>query len=206
MAEPDEPAIKEALSHFHARLRLVFERGWAEWRQIEEFRLSKGWGPMLYPRTSANLMFDAIARAAQAEFGGDPRCRVLQEAQTIKVCFDERVVGRFKKGDSDGLGRNIPTQSALDFTDPQQPLPGLPPEADKVEFTWAANDIGTNLDTVLVVARNGEKAIWAYEIVGDEGVAVVDLPLGPPDPSQGTAGDELVAPKPKPVEGAGEDH
>ncbi len=203
MAEPDETRVKEALTDFHGRIISVFERGWAEWRDIEGYRLSKGYKPMLYSRTSANYVFDAVARAAQDEFSADPRCRVFDEPQTLKVCFGDLVIGRFKKGDEDGLGQNIPTQAALDFTDPEQSLPGLPPEADKVEFTWSSNAIGTRLETILVVARNGDKAVWAYEIGRDEGAGVIEFPFDRPAAGPGTAGDELVAPKQKPEEGTG---
>lgn len=205
MAKLDEAEVRAALAEFHSRIRQVVERGWGEWRDVEEFRLSKGYKPMLYPRTSANLVFDAVARAAQDEFGADGRCRVLEEAQTLKVCFDDRVIGRFKKGDDEGLGQNIPTQAAIDFVDPQQPLPGLPPEASKVEFTWASNAIGTRIDSVLVVARDGNRAVWSYEIGEAEGAAVIDMPFDRPSAGAGTAGDDLVAPKQKPDEGTGED-
>ena len=63
--------------------------------------------------------------------------------------------------------------------DAQQTLPSLPPEAAKVEFIWAANDIGTEIETVLVVARDRDRVLWSYEIDGAQegsGESVIDFP------------------------------
>jgi hypothetical protein len=131
----------------------------------------------------ANYVFDAIARNAQATFGRDKTVRIRQEAQTIKFIFAGKVVVRFKKGDDDQLGKNILTQAVLDYLDPQQTLPGFPPEAAKVEIVWSANDIGTEVEEIAVVARDGNTLKWSYRIddaSGENGdFNVLPFPDGP---------------------------
>lgn len=196
MTHPIEDNVKQALTDYHRRIHSVINRAWGEWQEVEEFRRSRRFGPVLYPRTVANYVFDAIARIATAEFSSDVRCRVLTEPQTIKICFDDQVIGRFKKGSADNLGRNNRTQAVMDFIDPQKTLPHLPAEADKVEFIWAANDIGTALDRVLVVARHVDNLIWSYEINDAEAAgATIPLPLDRTGDSGASAGDSIVTPK-----------
>ncbi|MER9253967.1 hypothetical protein NKI59_19460 [Mesorhizobium sp. M0598] len=184
MDQYSESDVREALTPYHARIRAVIERGFAEWLSVSECRASKGFSPVLYPRTISNYVFDAIARYARTEFASDKSVRTLDESQTVKFCFDGKVIARFKKGDDDNLGQNILTLAVLDFIDPQMNLPGFPPEAAKVEFVWSANDIGTAVQSMLVVARNNDRVLWSYEIddAGESSESsVIILPSSPPD-------------------------
>ena len=115
------------------------------------------------------------------------------EAQTIKLIFQGILVARFKKGDGNKLSQNIATQAALAFANPEGEIPGLP-QATKVEFIWLANEIQTQLEHVLVVARDKNRLLWDYEIESrEDGSAVVPLPAAPPP---GDLDDEeLVKPK-----------
>jgi hypothetical protein len=101
----------------------VVERAWDEWRRIAAFMVDQRIGPVLYSRTIANFVFDAIARNAIAEFGSDDSVHVKIEAQTVKFVFKGAVLARFKKGDENKLGQNVPTQAAIDFIDAQGIFP-----------------------------------------------------------------------------------
>lgn len=196
MPSPLKQDVQSALGEFHSRIRRVVEIAWAEWRMIADFRSEKGLGPVLYPRTVANFVFDAIARHAFTEFASDPSVHVRVEAQTIKLFFKGDVLARFKKGSENKLGQNIETQAALAFVDADGTLPGLPPETVKVEFIWLANDIQTRLEHVLVVARDNDRLLWEYEIEpGDEGTGtVIPFPTGPSEPTDSDDRD-LVKPR-----------
>lgn len=182
MTSMSQEDIKSALSPYHSQLKQVVAAGYDEWQRVSDFRAMSGYSPVLYSRTMANYVFDAIARNAQKTFGRDKTVRIRQETQTIKFIFAGKVIVRFKKGDDDHLGKNIPTQAVLDYLDPQQTLPGFPPEAAKVEIVWAANDIGTGIEEVLVVARDGNASLWSYRIDDDAsenaGSGVLPFPDG----------------------------
>jgi len=78
-----------------------------------------------------------------------------------------------------------------------RPAAGLPPETTKVEIIWQPNDIWTQLDRVLVVARDGDELIWEYEIEPRGGAKLYVVPTAPaPEPE----GPDLVKPKTTPAE------
>jgi hypothetical protein len=183
--------VQSILEEFHPRIRGVVEQAWAEWRSISAFRAESAFGPILYSRTVANYIFDAIARHAIDEFGIDPSVTVRFEPQTIKLIFKGAVLARFKKGDDNNLGQNNETQAALAFVDADGELPGLPPKTAKVEFIWSANELQTQLERVSVVARDNDELLWEYDIESDAKSSGSVLPfILPTDGPAGTEGDK----------------
>jgi hypothetical protein len=199
MPQPDKEQVQADLDEFHHRIRSVVERAWAEWRAIAGFRADNNFAPFLYSRTIANIMFDAIARNAISEFASDTSVHIEIETQTIKLFFRGSVLARFKKGDDNKLGQNIPTQAALAFEYVDAAFPGLPAETAKVEFIWLANEINTQLEHVLVVARDGDELLWDYEIGAAVAGAGTVIPFPqPPAPPPASGGDDLITPKAPP--------
>jgi hypothetical protein len=163
---------------------------------VAALRAANDIAPIMYSRTISNDVFDAIARFAIAEFLSDPTVHVEIEAQTIKLFFKSGVCARFKKGNDNKLGQNIPTQAAMAFEEADGHLPGFPPETAKVEFIWLANDINTRLEHVLVVARDGDQLLWDYEIEeAAAGAAGTVIPFPAPTPPTLPDDDNLVTPK-----------
>jgi hypothetical protein len=152
----------------------------------------------LYDRTKSNSIFDAIVRHAVKEFFGDDTIQIKMEAQTMKIFFGGMVLARFKKSDENGLGCNIPTQAVLAFTDPEALLPGMSEETAKVEFTWTPNEIWTALESVKVVARDGDTLLWDYDIPGSGEVTHL-LPDTAPDGGSDSGG-VVITPKGKPAQ------
>ncbi len=171
---------------------------WDEWWRVQAFRVNAKMPPLLYRRTIANYVFDAIARRAIPLFGKEPRVRVQIEPQTFKLHF-RGVTLRIKKGGEDGLGSNITTQAVLAFIDADATLPGLPPETAKVEIIWEPNEIWTQVERVLVVARDGDRLLWQYEIEAGDAQNVLPVRPAPRTPPEADAA-ELVKPKSKPTE------
>lgn len=200
MPHPDKDDIQNLLHDYHERIRSVVDRAWAEWRAMATYRAERGFAPFLYSRTVANIMFDGIARFAIKEFAGDPSVHVEIEAQTIKLFFRGMVFARFKKGDENKLGQNIPTQTALAFEFVDGLFPGLPPETAKVEFIWLSNEINTRLESVLVVARDGDRLLWDYELPpAAAGAGTVVAFPEPPAPPPTSGNEDLIKPKPTDV-------
>jgi hypothetical protein len=206
MPHPVKDDVQEILGPYHPRIRSVVERAWAEWRAVAKFRTESEFDPLLYSRTVANYVFDAIARIAVREFADDASVHIKIEPQTIKLFFKGGVCARFKKGYDNKLGQNIPTQAAMAFEHVDGELPGFPAETAKVEFIWLANEINTRLEHVLVVARDGDKLLWDYEIEELPAVGtgtVIPFPE-PPAPRTPPEGDDLVKPKKPEVKKPGE--
>ncbi len=196
MAYSSKADVRCVLEPYHPRIRGVIERAWAEWQFVEGCRADKGLGPILYPRTTANHMFDAMARNAISEFGSDPSVHLKAETQTIKLIFKGKVVARYKKGNESLLGRNILTQAVLAFTSQDGILPGLPPEMGKVDLVWMPNDLRTKIDSVHVIFRHRDALLWDYEIdVDREGEVVPLFPIPTTDGDATSSTDDLVKPR-----------
>jgi hypothetical protein len=197
MPHPVMAEVRAILEPFHPRIRGVVERAWAEWRAVAVLRAENDLAPVMYSRTIANDVFDAIARFGIAEFSADTAVNVQIDAQTFKLFFKGSVCARYKRGDDNKLGQNIPTQAALAFEEVDADLPGFPANTAKVEFIWLANELNTRLEHVLVVARDGDDLLWDYEI--DETAAggagtIIPFPE-PPAPPAPAGDDDLVKPK-----------
>ena len=193
-------AVRDALTPYHSKIHACVIGGFSEWRDMQNYRVSKGYSPNLYSRTNSNDIFDAIVRRAIPILGSEDKVSVKIEAQTAKFIF-RGLVARFKKAGDDGLGCNIPTQAAMAFMDADRTLPGLPPETAKIELIWEPNDIWTQVERVLVVARDGDRLLWEYEIVanaGDDALTPI-MPFGPNDGSDDDVdASDLITPKIKP--------
>ncbi|SFB15916.1 hypothetical protein SAMN05421688_3303 [Poseidonocella pacifica] len=194
MTQPEEKRVRQTLEPYHLQLLDAVLRGYQEWREIRRFKIENGFGTALYPRTDANEIFDAVVRNAMALFADDPEVRIVQEPQTVKFCFSGQVLLRFKKGDEANLGRNLKTQAVLDFVSAQGTLPGLPPEAAKVEVLYSSSELGDAIESVLVVARDGDQLLWHYELsdIVDESSVV---PLLRSAPDRFTDDEPLVKPR-----------
>ena len=187
--------VQSALEPHHPRIRKVIDDAWGEWRAVQAFRQQADYGALAYTRTISNYMFDAIARRATRAFAAVDHVHIRAEAQTVKFFFGGTVLVRFKKGDDAKLGCNIPTEAALAFIDAERQVPGLPPETAKVEIIWQPNEIWTQVDRVLVVARDGDRLIWEYEIgLEEEGAQLLEFPRGPRPED-----DDQPLVKPKPI-------
>lgn len=177
----------------HSRILNVIEGAWNEFKVMRDCRMEKGLSPLLYGRTKSNDIFDAIARHAFDEFGIDDRFKLKIQAQTFKIFHSDCCI-RFKKGGADLLGRNIRTQSAMAFMNAEAVLPEMPPHTAKLEIIWKANALFTDLESVHIVSRDGDKLIWEYSIYRDEDADVlVDLPTSPIDPDDDS--ERLIKPK-----------
>jgi hypothetical protein len=189
--------VRAVLSPYHGVIRKIILDAWDEWRAVQAFRVSVGMSPILYSRTVSNYVFDAIARRAIPALGAEEKINVDLETQTFRF-YLRGLAARIKKGGEDRLGSSIPTLTALAFEAADGVIAGLPPETAKIEIIWLPNEIGTLVDRILVVARDGDSLLWEYDI--DDAAAapdVVPFPLrtdgtDPPD------GDDLIKPKPQP--------
>lgn len=188
-------SVQPVLDQFAKRLRGVLDHAMDDWLKLPSR------SELLYARTRANYIFDRIVHHALLEFDGDGAntVKALPEAQTVKFLFRNSVVARFKKGNANGVGSNIPTQAVMDFIDPQGCFAGIP-EIHRVEIVYQLNVLGTGYAEVAVVARDRKTRIWAYPLDG-RSAEIIPLPTRTPP----TLNPPEVTPKAKPESKAGED-
>jgi hypothetical protein len=152
----------------------------------------------IWARTRAGMVFERLAIRLQENFADDPGVRFVFATETVKIVFDEKLLVRCKKADSQGLGHNIPTQANDLFCD-QGSLPGIAP-LDKIEVVYVLNAYGTEIKRIVVQARDGDVRLWSYEIDDTAlpaAATIAPFPtppvLPPPDLS------EIVQPRSKPA-------
>ena len=135
-------------------------------------------------RSRACLVHDFIVQRAIAAFTGDAAVRTIRRDETAKFVFAGQVALRFKKADDNGLGSNIKTEATLDFVEQQQELPGIP-NVHKIEVVYILNRLQTQIERVVVVARDGDVRLWNYVIAPATTAEIVPLPVAKPQPEPG---------------------
>lgn len=168
--------VQPVLADFETRIHAVVQQAWNDWKE------QPGRARFMFGRTRSNIIFDYICQHAVVAFADDPDIHIIEKAGTLQFLFRDRVLVRFKKGNSKGIGSNIQTQAVLDFVDPQLTIPGLP-EVHRVEACYKTDALGTQLEQLAIVARNRTRRIWSYLIDGSEPEAqIILLPTtGGPD-------------------------
>lgn len=177
----DQDAVQATLNEFEGTILDVVHGAWRDFRQLQQALPA----PLLYARTRACFVQDLMVQRAQAAFCEDPRVRIIEKDETAKFVFDGSVVVRFKKADESGLGSNIPTQAVMQFVEQQQELPGFP-NMHKVEVLYHLNKLQTQVDHVMVVARDGGRLLWEYAMTAaEEAGQVVMFPAAQEEPQRG---------------------
>jgi hypothetical protein len=179
MIRADENIVRGILRSYEDAIFKAVHGAWSDWRE-----LPLG-GKLLFPgRTRACLVHDFMVQRAIAAWTGDSAVRVIRRDETAKFVVVDQVLLRFKKADDRGLGSNIPTQASLGFIGQQHDLPGIP-NVHKVEVVYALNRLQTQIDRVVVVARDGDALLWDYAIAPATTAEVISLPVLPSEPAQG---------------------
>lgn len=173
MIRADEDIVREVLRPYEDTIFKLVHAAWDDWRA-----LFLG-GRLLFPgRARACLVHDFIVQRAITAWADDNAVRVLRQDETAKFVVNNRVLLRFKKADDRGLGSNIATQASLNFTDQEQELPGIP-DAHKIEIVYVLNRFQTQIDRVVVVARDRDERLWDYALAPAQTAAIISLPLAP---------------------------
>ena len=152
-------------------MREILEGAWEDWQSMSHRGL-------MSPRSRASVIFDFIKARALMEFDGDPNIHAIPKGQTVHFLFRDRVLVRFKKANSAGLGSNIETQAVIEFVDPQFSLFALPPIFN-VEVCYHLDKLATRMERLAVTARRRNTKLWAYELDRPASGAVVPLPEPP---------------------------
>jgi hypothetical protein len=180
MIVAEEEVVRSVLAPYETGLFQAVHGAWDDWKA-----LGLG-GRLLFPaRSRACLVHDFIVQRASSGFGGDSAVRMIRQDETAKFVFANQILLRFKKADDNGLGSNIETQATLNFVEQQQELPGIP-NVQKVEAVYVLNKLSTQIDRVVIVARDGDVRLWEYVIAPTTTAEVVQLPLSAtPQPDRG---------------------
>lgn len=174
MPVPTYEEAREVISPIReAKLIRAFDLAWQDWETCPVRGKFSRW-----PRTRANMLFERLADRMVEQFSDDGGVRFVFEDETVKIVFDERIVGRVKKANANGLGDNIQTTAVLQFVEAQADIPGLE-GLRKLEFVYVLNTLQTAIEGVMAQARDGDLFLYRYRINAAGGGQNI-LPFGPP--------------------------
>jgi hypothetical protein len=181
MAAPDIDRVKRVMESREPTLYEIQAGGWEGWKRSSEYGRCRRLG------TRASIVWERATDLAIEAYSADPTVKVLHHYDTYSYIFDDEVLGRFKKGNEDGLTANYPTPLNLAYHENDLDLFGYH-ELDRVEFVYKLNRFQTEIIGAFVVGRDGDDIAWSYEMRRGRGAKVFDFrraPLLPP----GTSGE-----------------
>lgn len=85
MPIPTKDEARAILGPYHGLIWQIVHEAWSEWRTVQGPRVKHKMPPLLYPRSIANYVFDAVARRAIPAFAAESRVTVKIETQTFKI-------------------------------------------------------------------------------------------------------------------------
>lgn len=135
--------------------------GWDDWMEINAK------SPIRSLRTRACIVWDKTTQRALDVL--PEKHNVISNECNNTILFQiQDILFRFKKGNEKGISSNIQTRRAIDFHDHGVQFslfPGTKFDSPKrIEIVYTINELGTKVDKVMVVARNGKSVIWNYEL------------------------------------------
>lgn len=159
MAKPVEAFVKATLAKNgrDAKLLASIEYGWARWKaHPDHLNFRRGC-------TRASLVWEACVDKAIELFNGDAGVHVVEHHDTVSFIFDGVVLVRFKKADAKLYSSNYSTLLAEAYHDAAPDLFGYAGE-QRVEAVYVLNPYHTDVAWAGIVARDGSKIIWNYEL------------------------------------------
>jgi len=87
------------------------------------------------------------------------------------VNIQDRIVGRWKKVNEEGLHRNHDSEQQRKF-DAQEQLPYLPPAALRVTFGYEPDAAFSQCQRVMVARPQGKEIVWAAQIIEVSGAYI----------------------------------
>lgn len=128
---------------------------------------------MQHPRVRANIIwndyfYEMLNEIEQGEHG-DIRFAKIPYNQGFVI--DGRYFIRFKKGDSNYRSSNYPTQTTLNFHDPDVDLFG----GDvRLELLYVLDRDGVGIDKIVLTQRKGQFVAWAIDLSAENVITLPD--------------------------------
>lgn len=150
---------KEQAKHLFAPIQSDLNRAILEaWRKIHKSGLN------FKSRSRASLMWDEVVNSLSIVWCDSDHIIKIEEkkSQTAHFWLNNNTFFRIKKGDENGFTRNYPTQTAIQFHDPQSTIFE---SVDKLEVTYVLNQAETDIVDISVVFRKRKVIDFRFSIL-----------------------------------------
>ena len=174
MAIPDETVVREVLDRQN--------RGTLCRRAVEDAltRVNGDYPNLSWYRrksTKRALVWEHSVENAIAALGDSRGVSIVHKDDTCLFVLDDTVVLKFKKANRQLISSNYPTISSLFFHKHDKDLFGHSGH-HRVEVVHVFDRFEINIDWVGIVARNGRKVLWNFELPAG-GAIIEQFPVAP---------------------------
>lgn len=118
----------------------------------------------LFQRTKATLLHNLVVNEICKRLENDPRIRIVEQYETITLVIDEKLFGRFKKLNDEGLASNIQTDRSDAIINQQLELafPDVP-AITGIDIGYVIDAAWSTFDSLSVVCRKNDAIKWLIE-------------------------------------------
>ncbi|HWA89215.1 MAG TPA: hypothetical protein VG889_04225 [Rhizomicrobium sp.] len=120
--------------------------------------------------TAANCIRSHAWTEVVRRFDGRKGFKLLRLARLNLLLVRDETVWRFKLVDGAGRHSNYQTEQQRNFDD-QLPLPGLPDEAVRLTSGYQPDDLGQQIDRIIIARPIGRQIEWAAQVNMSGGTA-----------------------------------
>jgi hypothetical protein len=174
--DPDQLKIMEVLEPYLGRMFPIFGEAVALYND----EVSAAARAEHDDRATASAVWCHVWHGFQREFAGEAGFHFMEVRGLHILNLQDKIVLRAKKVDANGRHRNNDTEQQRAF-DAQEPLPGLPPAADRIIMGYQPDPVFSRVERVLVRRPLGAWVSQIAEPGGDRAwidITPVELPFG----------------------------
>lgn len=158
-----ENEVKKVLEPIQYEIENIVTKAWQDYRDLTD--------SVIFKRTRANIVWDRMVSRALKWSEEEPLTRTIIKNNTVCFVIDNKLLFRFKKGDSLGYSNNVQTKLALAYHDPQKVLPGIS-STHRVDVVYMLNPLETEVEDICVVSRTHNVVNYIFSIKGSNSVEV----------------------------------
>ncbi len=158
MKTQHQTEAEAALAPYHPEIREIIDIAWRKWLVLRQMF------PEIQAGSRANIVWDFMRTEALKFAECHDAIQPIEASQSLFLIIDDKVMIRFKKGEGQGLSRNLVLKGGQTYSyhDPQLNLFGT--DLPRLEIVYVLSRVETKVAEILTVARQRDDILWAYEI------------------------------------------
>lgn len=124
-------------------------------------------------RGRASFVWETTIGLLKENFVTNNRVHVIDKGSTVLFVVEQQIIFRFKFADRNGRSKNVQTQSAKSFHDPEvnynllantEMFSNIP----RVEVVYTLNESATQIDNIKMIARDKSALVWDTSLIGSQ--------------------------------------
>lgn len=166
MAIAEELHVKSLIQPYSNSIIQAIKEAWSLWLQSPFFGK---WSS----RGRATFVWETVINLLKEKFMGRSDVFIIDKGVTVLFVIQQQVVFRFKLADRTGRSKNVQTDSAKSFHDPELNY-NLLAEVDiasnipRIEVIYTLNKSATQIDNIKMIARDKNSVAWNVSLIDSQ--------------------------------------